>query len=409
MTAELRFGTSSWPGAEIDQRARRLAGGIDKLGVAEGEVVAVMLRNDPAYIDLIQAARILGCYTCQVNWHYKADEVGYILRDSGARVLLVNADLLPAIAAAIPAAVVVLALGGSADVALPLQGAFDYHSWLDQQQPYAGPARTPRSNMAYTSGTTGRPKGVRRLPFPVEQQAARQQQVAAVVHATFGIGPGVRALISAPLYHSAAGLFAQQAMQQGACLVLEPRFDAEQFLAQVEQHRIEVVYLVPIMYVRLLRLPLDVRTRYDLSSLSFVASTGSPCAPEIKQAMIDWFGPVIYETYASSETGMLTVIQPLDASCKPGSAGRVVGDAVIRIFNSNGQLCANGEIGTVYGRQPAYSDFTYNNNDAARRAMERDGLISVGDMGYLDDDGYLYICDRASDMVISGGVNIYPS
>ncbi|MEO8838984.1 MAG: AMP-binding protein, partial [Herbaspirillum sp.] len=404
----MRFGTSSWSGDEIDRRARRLAGGMDKLGVAEGEVVAVMLRNDPAYIDLIQAARILGCYTCQVNWHYKADEVGYILRDSGAKVLLINADLLPAIAAVIPAEVMVLALVSPADVALSLQGAFDYHSWLDQQQPYSGPTRTPRSNMAYTSGTTGRPKGVRRLPLPVAQQAG-QRQVAAVVRATFGIGPGVRALISAPLYHSAAGLFAQQAMQQGACLVLEPRFDAEQFLAQVEQHRIEVAYLVPIMYVRLLRLPLGVRTRYDLSSLSFVASTGSPCAPEIKKAMIDWFGPVIYETYASSETGMLTVIEPLDAVRKPGSAGRVVGDAVIRIFDADGQPCANGEIGTVYGRQPAYSDFTYNNNDAARRAMERDGLISVGDMGYLDDDGYLYICDRASDMVISGGVNIYPS
>jgi long-chain acyl-CoA synthetase len=418
MTAQLIFGELNYSGDQIERRAQRLAGGLARLGVEDGDVAAIMLRNGPEYIHIMQAARVAGCYCCQVNWHFKADEVGYILRDSGAKVLFVNDDLLPAIAAAIPASVRVLAVRTHSPVTqsrpsvlaeFANESSIDYRSWLDEQQPYAGPIRTPRGHMAYTSGTTGRPKGVRRIPPPPDQLAAQQQQAMAVVHATLGIGPGVRALISAPLYHSAAGLFAQQAMLQGECLVLAAKFDAGQTLALIERHRIQVVYLVPVMYVRLLRLPPEVRARYDLSSLSFVASTGSPCAPEIKQAMIDWLGPVIHETYASSETGMLTVIDSITATRKPGCAGRPVGDAVIRIYDAGGKPCKPGEIGVVYARQPAYPDFTYNNNDAARRAIEHDGLISVGDMGYLDEEGYLYICDRASDMVISGGVNIYPS
>jgi long-chain acyl-CoA synthetase len=219
----------------------------------------------------------------------------------------------------------------------------------------------------------------------------------------------VRSLLSAPLYHSAPSSFAQQSLLQGELFVLEEKFDAEATLALIERHRIDTVYLVPVMYVRLLRLPAEVRARYDLSSLTFVASTGSPCAPEVKRAMIDWLGPVIHEAYASSETGYITVMKPQDAARKPGSAGRAVGRAKIRILDDAGRELATGEIGTIYAHQPAYSEFTYHGNEAARRAIERDGLASVGDMGYLDDEGFLYVCDRASDMVISGGVNIYPA
>jgi long-chain acyl-CoA synthetase len=219
----------------------------------------------------------------------------------------------------------------------------------------------------------------------------------------------VRTLLSAPLYHSAPSSFAQYSLLQGSLLVLEERFDAEATLALIERHRIETAYLVPVMYVRLLRLPPAVRSRHDLSSLKFVASTGSPCAPDVKKAMIDWLGPVVFETYASSETGYITVMSPQDAVRKSGSAGRAVGRAEIRIIDATGGMLPTGEIGAIYARQPAYSDFSYHGNDAARRAIDIDGLVSVGDMGYLDDEGFLFICDRASDMVISGGVNIYPA
>jgi long-chain acyl-CoA synthetase len=358
-----------------------------------------MLRNIPAFVDIIQGCRIAGAYYCQINWHFKRDEAGYILADCGAKVLFIQPDLLAEISSVIPPGVQVIVVGAGAEADTT------YEVWLAGQAPYAGPPRMPRGHMAYTSGTTGRPKGVRRLPLTAEQQALSAQ----VAKEALGIYPGVRSLLSAPLYHSAPSSFAQQSLLQGELFVLEEKFDAEATLALIERHRIDTAYLVPVMYVRLLRLPEVVRARYNLSSLTFVASTGSPCAPEVKQAMIDWLGPVIHEAYASSETGYITVMKPQDAVRKPGSAGRAVGKARIRIYDDAGHELPPGEIGTIHAHQPAYSDFTYHGQDAARRAIERDGLASVGDMGYLDDEGFLYVCDRASDMVISGGVNIYPA
>jgi len=219
----------------------------------------------------------------------------------------------------------------------------------------------------------------------------------------------MRALHPAPLYHSAPSGYAVQAALHGELLVLEERFDAERALALIERHRLTHAYLVPTMYVRLLRLPESAREKYDLSSIRFVASTGSPCPAEVKRAMIDWWGPVFNEAYAASELGYVTSISSEEALRKPGSAGRPAGEARIRILDESGRELPRGQVGLIYARQPAFPDFTYNNNPEARRTIERDGLISLGDMGFLDEEGYLYVCDRASDMVISGGVNIYPA
>ena len=399
MTATLVCGSLERFGAEIDQRAARLAGGLASLGVNDGDTVAVMLRNHPAYVDIIQGCRVAGACYCQINWHFKREEAGFILADSDAKVLFIQPDLLAQVAGAIPPQVSVIVVGQAQG------GDADFETWLAMQPAYAGPPRTPRGHMAYTSGTTGRPKGVRRAPLTAAQQLLSAQ----VTRDALGIYPGVRSLISAPLYHSAPSSFCQQSLLQGALFVLEEKFDAETTLALIERHRIDTAYLVPVMYVRLLRLPVEARSRYDLSSLSFVASTGSPCAPDVKKAMIEWLGPVIFESYASSETGYITVMPPQDAARKPGSAGRAVGKAEIRILDEAGRELPTGEIGSIYVKQPAYSDFSYHGNEAARRAIERDGLVSVGDMGYLDEEGFLFVCDRASDMVISGGVNIYPA
>ena len=416
MTAALMFGGECWSGEHIDVRASQLAGGLARLGVGDGDVVAVMLRNDPVFVDIIQACRIAGAYFCQINWHFKSDEAGFILADSGAKVLFVHDDLWATIAAVAPAGMAVIKVrphpyvmaGYHLAPEAPAEGP-GYAEWLAVQQTYSGPALRPRGHMAYTSGTTGRPKGVRRFTVPPEQQAAQQILVDQVAREAMGIVPGVRALLSAPLYHSAPSVYAQQAMLQGSLLVLEAKFDAQETLALVERHRVESAYLVPVMYVRLLRLPEEIRRRYDLSSLKYIASTGSPCAPEVKRAMIEWLGPVIFETYASSEAGMVTVIGSADSLRKPGSAGRPLGRAELRIIDAGGEDCAPGTVGTIYVRQPAYADFTYHHNDQARRAIEHRGLISMGDMGYVDEDGYLFVSDRASDMVISGGVNIYPA
>lgn len=403
MPADLWFESLQRPGAEVLDRGMRLAGGLRRLGLEEGNVVAVLLRNDPVFADVVFACRAAGTYYCPVNWHFMAEEVRYLLEDSGARALIVHADLLPAVQAAVPAGVAVLVVGGSHP------DAIEYEPWLAAQTAYDGPRVAPRGHLAYTSGTTGRPKGVLRQAVPLADLDAQQDRLRSLIRQAYGIVPGCRALMAAPLYHSAPSVYVQNALQMAERLVLAPRFDAEQVLALVEKHRIDVLYLVPIMYVRLLKLPPEVRAKYDLSSIRFVASTGSPCSPEVKRAMLDWLGPVIHETYASSEAGLVTVATPEDAAARPGTAGRPVDEASVRIIDENGRPCAPGEVGLVYVRQPAYPDFTYLNNDPARRAIDIDGRVTLGDMGYVDADGYLFICDRASDMVISGGVNIYPA
>jgi long-chain acyl-CoA synthetase len=390
VSAALRFGAELIEPAELERRAACAAAGFEQAGVGEGDVVALMLHNCPAYLEAMLACRRLGAYYCPINWHYKADEAGHILRDSGAKVLVLDPSLFEQIRGGVPESVILIK---------------NWNEWREAHEPWNGAPRTPRGNMPYTSGTTGRAKGVRRVPATDEQRRLATE----LFRLAMGVEPGMRALLSAPLYHSAPNVYAMQALLGGELLVLEARFDAEATLAAIERHRITNVYLVPTMYVRLLRLPSETRGRYDISSLRFVSSTGSPCAPDVKRAMIDWFGPVITETYASSETGHITFIDSRDWLRRPGSVGRPLTNARVKILDEQGAELPPGKVGLIYSRQPAYPDFTYTNNAAARAAIERDGLWSVGDMGYLDEDGYLYIADRKSDMVISGGVNIYPA
>jgi long-chain acyl-CoA synthetase len=394
MTARLLFHEQEIAPAAFDEAVRRAAGGLERIGVGQGDVVCIMLHNALAFVEAMFAARLLGAYYCPINWHYKAEEAGWILSDSGATVLITDAALKAQIEAGIPRHVSVLT---------------DWEKWRSTHEPWGGTARTPGALMPYTSGTTGRAKGVRRMPPATEHAetaAALAQECFAKV---LGIEPGMRALHPAPLYHSAPSSYAVQSMLSGELLVMEQRFDAERALALIERHRLTHAYLVPTMYIRLLRLPAEVKTRYDLSSMRFVASTGSPCPAELKRAMIEWWGPVFNESYAASELGYVTAISSLEALRKPGSAGRALGQARIRILDEDGTELPQSKVGLIYARQPAYPDFAYNNNPEARKAIERDGLLSLGDMGFLDEEGYLYVCDRASDMVISGGVNIYPA
>jgi long-chain acyl-CoA synthetase len=390
MTAALVFGSEEISAGELERRIACGASALEAAGIREGDVVALMLRNEPAYFEAMLACRLLGAYHCPINWHFKAEEAGFILRDSSAKVLVISPELQAQIQGGIPSG---------------LRTISDWNAWRDRHPPWSGAARQPRGNMPYTSGTTGRPKGVLRKPA-----TETERELAAELYRTvLGIEPGMRALVSAPLYHSAPNLYALQALLAGELLVLEPRFDAEATLALIERHRLTNLYLVPTMYVRLLKLPPEVRHRYDLSSVRFVSSTGSPCAPDVKRAMIEWWGPVINETYASSETGHITFIGYAEWHSRPGTVGRVLGHGTLKILDDEGRELPAGEVGTIYVRQPAYPDFTYSNNAEARAALERDGLWTVGDMGYVDADGYLYVADRKSDMVISGGVNIYPA
>ena len=387
------------------QRYQRAAVALRGAGVGEGDVVALLMRNGPDLLELMLAARWIGALWCPINWHFKADEVQYILIDSGAKVLIADTALLESL------------LTGPAG--LKLEGINTFETgrdgdssvrprWTAYRDAVTAPnlaASAPRGAMFYTSGTTGRPKGIRRAPSTPEQ-AARGLEV---LRHCLGFEPGMRALVNAPMYHSAPTSYSIGSSLDNAHLFIQSRFDAEDTLRMIAQHGITHAYLVPTMFVRMLRLPASVRAHYDLSSMRFVASTGSPCPPDVKRAMIEWWGPVIYESYGASELGYMTRLDSHEALRKPGSAGKPLPGATVAILDEQGAPVAQGKAGLIYVHQPAYADFSYIGNDAARQKMERGGLKTLGDIGYLDEDGFLFIVDRSADLVISGGVNIYPA
>ncbi len=401
---------------EIEARIARAATGLKSLGLAGGVPVALMLRNDFALFEASAAAANLGSPVVPVNWHLKAEEVGYILADCGADILVCHADLLPQIKGGLSPRIKLLvvetppeiaaAYGVAADAARVPDGLTDWDRWRDTHAPStAAPGRA--SPMFYTSGTTGRPKGVRRKPLTPEQ-AVRAEHVSGI---TYGVKPNEDqvVLMNGPMYHSAPNSYGMLAFRHRCTIVLEPRFDPEDLLQLVERHHVTHMHMVPTMFVRLLRLPEEVKARYDLSSLRFVVHGAAPCPIHVKQAMIKWWGPVINEYLGSTETGIPVWHSAAEALAKPGTVGRVIEGGIVKIFRPDGTPCDVDEPGEIYMRQTAISDFDYHGNAAARAEAGRDDLISVGDVGYLDADGYLFLCDRKRDMVISGGVNIYPA
>lgn len=410
MIPTLWFGGREYSPAWLKEEIDRTLAGLHALGCNEGSTVAAMLRNGPEYVAVVLACRQAGLYLASVNWHFKAMEARHVLVDSGARALFVHEDLLAQVSDGIPADVQVIAVPSpshsSGSTTHPAVNWTGFGAGLAPMPPRSG---MTHGAIAYTSGTTGKPKGVRRIAAPEDRRAGMERDLQQVTDIVYGTGTDVVAYLSAPIYHSAAMTYLAHACKLGATLVLEPRFDAERALALIAKHRVTHAYLVPTMYQRLLALEPAERARHDLSSLRQVASTGSPCPPALKQSMIDWFGPIITEAYGSSEAGYTTFIDSHAWLTHRGSAGRPLPHARVCILDEQGQALPVRETGLIYVRQHAAPDFTYINRPEARTAIERDGLITLGDMGYLDEEGFLYICDRKSDMVISGGVNIYPA
>ncbi|HYF07018.1 MAG TPA: acyl-CoA synthetase [Acetobacteraceae bacterium] len=394
------------------ERVRRAASGFAALGVGPGDCVALLLRNDFSFLEASLAATMLGGYAVPINWHWKPEEVGYLLRDCDARVVVAHDDLLPLLSGA-PAGVTVLAVATppecTAAYGIPPAprptGVREWRSFLAAHPEWSRSPEPPRESMIYTSGTTGRPKGVRRQPPTPEQMAGMAANRALI----YGLKPGIRGLVPGPMYHSAPNGFAIRAAGLASHLVLMPRFDAEETLRLIEAHRIDTVFLVPTMMIRLLRLPGEVRRRYDLSSLKHVTHAAAPCPPEVKREFIAWWGPVVHEFYGATDLGAPTHCTSEDWLRKPGTVGRLVEGATLRILDDDGNECPAGVPGEIFARMDHMPDFTYHKRDDERRKVERDGLITVGDVGYFDEEGYLFLCDRKRDMVISGGVNIYPA
>jgi long-chain acyl-CoA synthetase len=404
----------SWP--EILANAARAAGGLRALGVAEDDSVALMLRNDFATFEVNMAAGHLGAYAVPINWHFTPEEAGYILADSRAKVLVIHADLLAQIASGIPVDMKVLVvptppeIGDAYGVAAERRSASGAETWDEFVAASAAnpePPKLSRGSMIYTSGTTGRPKGVRRQPSTPELQAKGAEEVGKY----WGLvaDPSIVVMMNGPMYHSAPAAYGMSSARLGLSIVLQPRFDAEDMLRLIDKHRVSHMHIVPTMFVRLLRLPAEVKKKYDLSSLRWITHGAAPCAPAVKREMIDWWGPMINEYYGATETGIVVWHNSAEALKKPGTVGRVVEGAIMRIVDEQGRDVKQGEIGEIYLRGPLLSDFTYNNDDAKRREIALGDLVTVGDVGYQDPDGYLFLCDRKRDMIISGGVNIYPA
>src|SRR5437763_6267951 len=334
--------------AEVADRAARIAGGFERLGVGQGDSVCSIKRNNIAFMDAAYAAIQLVAYAVSVNWHFKPEQINYILEDSGTRVLIGHADMLHQLREVVPAGVTVLSVPTPPEIlanykidpdhlATP-DFAIELESWLAQQRPYDGPLRPQPQNMIYTSGTTGHPKGVRRNA-PTAEQSASAERMRGMI---YGLKPGARALLPGPLYHSAPNSFGLRAGRLGGALVLMPRFDAEEFLRLIEAERIDTIFMVPTTFIRLMKLPKAVRRKYDVSSLRHVIDAAAPSPADVQRAMIQWWGPVIYEFYGSTESGAVTFANSEDALKKPGTVGKVAPGAELRFLGEGGCVLAQG-------------------------------------------------------------------
>ena len=419
--ATIQFGERRDERLEVADRAARAASGLKDWGVKPGESIALVLRNDFPYLEATIAAGLIGAYVTPVNWHNTADEAGYVLTDCGAKVIVIHSDLLRKIRDSLPPGALVVQVPTPPEIAADYQvaaedaaavaGVQTWADWLSGFDPAINEGIPAPGSMIYTSGTTGRPKGVRRQP-PRPEQTERTQNM---LNAVCGFEPWsnapeqMRVLLSGPIYHATPNSWLSIFFNLGANIFVASKFDPEQMLRDIERYNITHLLAVPTMFVRLLRLPDEIKHRYDLSSLKFVMHGAAPCPVHVKREMIAWWGPVIHEHYGGTETGAVTYLNSEEWLAHPGSVGKPLESVRLLVLDDRGEEIEAGGTGEIVAWHQHYPDFTYHGDDAKRRRSQKQGLFSLGDVGYLDRDGYLYLCGRASDMIISGGVNIYPA
>lgn len=385
---------------ELEERSLRVARHLRACGLRRGDVVALLTDNRPEAYEVYWAALRSGLYITAVNSHLSADEAAYIVTDCGAKALVVSADV-PAVASLEVPVEHRLAYGGEVD------GYADYEAALAA----AGDEPIEESHgddLLYSSGTTGRPKGIR-SPLPEITVGEPGYVYPLVFGSTYAFDDSSVYLSPAPVYHAAPLRFGGVVHAYGGTLVMMERFDAEQALATIARYGVTHTQMVPTMFVRMLKLPEDVRTSYDVSSLQCVVHAAAPCPVEVKRRMIEWFGPIIEEYYASTEGMGATAIDSATWLEHPGSVGRpIIG--VPHIVGEDGRELGPGEVGAIYFERTDRS-FAYLGDPgktAAAKHPDHDSWTTVGDVGYLDEDGFLYLTDRVAFTIISGGVNIYP-
>lgn len=388
---------------ELTSAAHRLAHGLRARGIGRGDIVAYALPNDVDAVIWQLATSEIGLRCLALNPSLSAREFRTILDHSEAAVVVTHPDYADR-----------LADPGSdtsprlrVTVGTPLPG-FESQDALVEGQPGTAPAdRCLGGPIRYSSGTTGQPKGIIRSVRDTDPSAAANAM------SSFGRAFGFQQLdgvhlVSAGMHHGGCQSFYLGALNSGQALAIMGRFDAEAALALIERHAVSTAYLVPTQFVRMLRLPERVRARYDPSSLRTVVHSAAPCPPAVKQAMLDWWGPVIWETYGGME-GAATIAGPRQWLERPGTVGRAIRGMTVTILDDDGARLPPGEVGHVY-LEPAHGPtFEYRGDPELTESVHRGRAFTIGDLGYLDADGFLFICDRAKDMIISGGVNIYPA
>ncbi|QXV58411.1 acyl-CoA synthetase [Amycolatopsis sp. TNS106] len=389
---------------ELAAKANAYARGLQALGLEAGDVVVVLQPNGDELVAAYFAAIQSGLYIVVVNWHLVGPEVAYILSDSGAKAFLAHERFAD------------VAIAAADEAGIPERGRFavgDVEGFRRIEELGSGEGdgrperRTAGSPMLYTSGTTGRPKGVRRPLTGADPDSV--PGASTWFFGIFGLAPHDDHvhLCGSPLYHTAVLNFVAISLQLGHTAVLMDRWDAEDMLRLIERHRVTHSHMVPTQFRRLLALPDDVRAAYDLSSLRVMIHGAAPCPLEVKRRMLDWWGPVVTEYYAATEGGG-TAISGEEWLRKPGSVGLPWPGSTIKILDDEGTELPAGETGTVYMKM-GDSKFEYHKDRAKTDKARVGDLFTLGDVGHLDEDGYLFLHDRKADLIISGGVNIYPA
>jgi long-chain acyl-CoA synthetase len=396
----VRYTWSQW-----NARINQLAHAMRTLGIGEGDKIAMLLHNRHEFLEIGQAAIKIGAVMVPLNYRLRGREIEYILNNSDARALFTSEEFLGEIVPlmdAVPGITgghYVLVGGGAAP------GFAPYERLLEGQPTSEPPDQGPpgMNAMIYTSGTTGRPKGVFR-------KGGIDPQLLMGIVQGFGLQYGSEVqIVPAPLYHSAPSLGSSLTIALGGTVVIMEKFDPEEFLALVDREKVTSSLVVPTIVKRVLALPDEVKGRYDVSSLRSLVVGAAPFPLETKLAAIEFFGDCVYEYYGSTDAGLNTILPPSEQRARPSSCGRIVPGTDIRILDDEGRELPTGEVGNIYVSNALVKAMQYYKDPGKTRDAFRGEHMTVGDMGYLDADGYLYIVDRKTDMVISGGVNIYPA
>jgi len=397
-------GTTTW--GELNPRVNRLVHAVRAAGVQPGDVVAALLANTREYYEMFAAAAHGGFLVAPVNWHFVADEVAYVLENAEAKVLVADARFGNVAAAAVSAspAAVTVAVGGA------IGGFAPYEDWIATQPDNEPEGQRVGGPMVYTSGTTRRPKGVRSGLVNADLPPAVLQLMAGGFSQSMGCPlPGVT-FLDGPLYHSAQWAFSVFPLLGGSTVVMRHKFDPAETLRVIDEHAVTNLHLVPTQLIRLLKLPDEVRDRFSGESLQVVWHGAAPCPVEVKRRMIEWWGPKIVEYYGGTEAGVVSLASSDDFLRKPGTLGKPLPTVEVRIVGDDGEVLSAGQPGTIYVRNLMGTDFEYHRDpEKTARAHLEPGVYTLGDIGYLDDEGYLFMSDRKIDMIISGGVNIYPA